>query len=194
MPSKSIHVAENGRNFVLFYSWVVFPSTDIPHLLYPFLCYGHLGCFQSVCSVAQLCLTLRDPVDCNAPGFPVINSQSLLKLMSIELVMPSSYFILCRPLLLLPSIFPASGSFQVSQLFASGGHSIAVSASTSVLPMNTQDWSPLGWTGWISLQSKGLSRVFSNTTVQKHQFFGAQLSSQANCHIPTWPRKNHSFD
>ena len=72
--------------------------------------------------------------------------------------------------------FPASGSFQMSQLFASGGQSIGVSASTSLFPMNTQNWSPLGWTGWISLQSKGLSRVFSNTTVQKHQFFGAQLS------------------
>ena len=75
-----------------------------------------------------------------------------------------------------PQSLPASGSFQMSQLFASGGQSIGVSASTSVLPMNTQDWSPLGWTGWISLQSKGLSRVFSNTTVQKHQFFGAQFS------------------
>ena len=73
--------------------------------------------------------------------------------------------------------FPASGSFQMSQLVASGGHSIGVSASASVLPMNTQDWSPLGWTSWISLQSKGLSRVFSNTTVQKHQFFPTQLSS-----------------
>ena len=75
-----------------------------------------------------------------------------------------------------PQSFPESGSFPMSQLFASGGQSIGVSASTSVLPMNTQDWSPLAWTGWISLQSKGLSRVFSNTTVQKHQFFGAQLS------------------
>ena len=72
--------------------------------------------------------------------------------------------------------FSASGSFQMIQLFASGGQSIGVSTSTSVLPMNTQDWSPLGWTGWISLLSKGLSRVFSNTTVQKHQFFGSQLS------------------
>ena len=72
--------------------------------------------------------------------------------------------------------FPASGSFQMSQFFASGGQSIGVLASASVLPMNTQDWSPLGWTGWISLQSKGLSRVFSNTTVQKHQFFSTQLS------------------
>ena len=76
---------------------------------------------------------------------------------------------------------------EMSQLFASGGWSIGVSASTSVLPMNIQDWSPLGWTSWISLQSKGLSRVFSNTTVQKHQFFGTQLSSQSNSRIHTWP-------
>ena len=75
-----------------------------------------------------------------------------------------------------PQSLPASGSFPISQLFAWGGERFGVSASTSVLPMNTQDWSPLGWTGWISLQSKGLSRVFSNTTVQKHQFFGAELS------------------
>ena len=86
-----------------------------------------------------------------------------------------------------PQSFPASGSSQISQLFVSGGQIIRVSASTSVLPMNIQDWSPLGSTGWISLQSKGLSRVFSSTTVQKHQFFGAQLSSQSNSHIHTWP-------
>ena len=85
-----------------------------------------------------------------------------------------------------PQSLPASGSFSMSQLFASGGQSIGVSASTSVLPMNTQDWYPLGWTGWISLQSNGLSRVFFNTTVQKHQFFGTQLSSQSNSHIHTW--------
>ena len=91
------------------------------------------------------------------------------------------------PLSSCPQPLPESGSFTMSQLFASGGQSIGVSVSTSVLPMNTQDWSPLGWTGWISLQSKGLSRVFSNTTVQKHQFFGAQLSSQSNSHTHTWP-------
>ena len=113
-----------------------------------------------------------------------LSSQSLLKLMSIKSVMPSSHLILCHPLLLLPQSLPASGSFPMSQLFTWGGQSIGVSAS--VLPINTQDWSPLGWTGWISLQSKGLSRVFSNTTVQKHQFFGAQLSSQSNSHIHTW--------
>ena len=85
--------------------------------------------------------------------------------------------------------FPTSESFQTSQFFASGGQSIGVSASATVLPVNTQDWSPLGWTGWISLQSKWLSRVFSNTTVQKHQFFGAQPSSQSNSHIHTWPQE-----
>ena len=86
-----------------------------------------------------------------------------------------------------PQSFPASGSSQMSQLLASGGHTIGVSASTSVLPMNTQGWSPLGWPGWISLQSQGLSRVFSNTTVQKHQFFSGLFSSQSNSHIHTWP-------
>ena len=82
--------------------------------------------------------------------------------------------------------FPASGSFQMSQLFASGGQSIGVSASASVLPMNIQDWFPLGWTSWISLQSKGLSRVFSNTTVHKHQFLGTLPSLWSNSHICTW--------
>ena len=86
-----------------------------------------------------------------------------------------------------PQALPASGFFPMSQLFAWGCQSIGVSASSSVLPMNTQDWSPSGWTGWIALQSKGLSRVFSNTTLQKHQFFSAQLSSQSNSHIHTWP-------
>ena len=86
-----------------------------------------------------------------------------------------------------PQSLPALGSFPMSQLFTWGGQSIGVSASISVLPVNIQDWSPLEWTGWISLQFRGLSRVFSNTTVQKHQFFGPQLSSQSNCHIRTWP-------
>ena len=88
-----------------------------------------------------------------------------------------------------PQSFPALGSFPVSPLFTRGSQSIGVSASVSVFPMNIQDWSPLGWTGWISLKSKGLSRVFSNTTVQEHQFFGAQLSSQPIqlSHIHTWP-------
>ena len=88
-----------------------------------------------------------------------------------------------------PQSLPTSESIPMSQLFTWGGQSIGVSALASVLPMDTQDWSPLGWTGWISLQSKGLSRVFSNNTVQKHQFFGAQPSSQSNSHIHTWPQE-----
>ena len=105
----------------------------------------------------------------------ISSSQSLFKLMSMVSVMPSNHLILCRPLLL-PSIFPSIRILSVSQLFTSGGQSIGVSASVSVLPMNIQDSFPLGWTSWISLQSKGLSRVFSNTTVQKHQFFSTQVS------------------
>ena len=88
-----------------------------------------------------------------------------------------------------PQSLPASGSFPMSQLFTWSGQSIGVSASASVLPMDTQDWYPLGWTGWISLQSKGLSRVFSNITVQKQQFFGTHLSSQSTSHIHTWPQE-----
>ena len=124
-------------------------------------------------SVAQACPTLCNPMNCSIPGLPVHHQ---LKLMPIKSVMPSNYLILCHPLSSCPQSIPASGSFPMSQLFTWGDQSIGVSASASVLPMNTQDWSPLGWTGWISLQSKGLSRVFSNTTVQKHQFFCAQLS------------------
>ena len=85
-----------------------------------------------------------------------------------------------------PQSLPAKGSFQMSQLFPWGGQSTRVSALASVLPVNTQGWSPSEWTGWVSLQSRGISRVFSNTTVQKHQFFCIQLSSQSNCHIHTW--------
>ena len=115
----------------------------------------------------------------------IINSRSLLKSMSIESVIISTLSSSAVPFSSCLQSFPASGSFPVSQFFASGGQSIGVSALASVLPMNIQDWSPLGWTGWISLQSKGLSRVFSNTAVQKHQFFGTQLSSQSNSHIHT---------
>ena len=116
----------------------------------------------------------------------ITNSRSSPKLMSIEWCHPaiSSSVV---PFSSLLQTFPASGSFPVSQFFESSGQNIGVSASASVLLMNTQDWSPLEWTGWISLQSMELSRVFSNTTAQKHQFLGAQLSSQSNSHIHTRP-------
>ena len=116
-------------------------------------------------------------------------SGSFLKLMSVELVIPSNHLILYRCLLLLPSIFPSIRVFPMSQLLASGGQSIGASASVSVLPGNIQDWFPLELTSLISLQSKGLSRVFSNTTVQKHQFFSAQPSLWSNSHIHTWLQK-----
>ena len=114
-------------------------------------------------------------------------SLSLLKLMPIESVMPSNHLILCRPLLLLPSIFPSVRvSFPMSRFFKSSGWSIGASASASVLPVNIQGWFPLGLTDLISLLPKGLSRVFSSTTVQQHQFLGAQLSLWSNSHICTW--------
>ena len=112
-------------------------------------------------------------------------SQSLLKLMFIESVMPSNHLILCCPLLL-PSIFPSIRVFSNESILASGGQSIGASALASVFPMNIQDWFPLELTGLISLQCKWLSRVLSNTTVQKHQFFGAQPSLWSNSHIRLW--------
>ena len=130
-------------------------------------------------------------VGCQA-SLSITNSWSLLKLMSIESGMPSNHLILCRPLLFPPSIFPNIRVFQC--VFTSGGQSIGVSASASVLPMSIQDWFPLGWTGWISVQSKGLSRVFSNNTIQKHQFFGAQLSSSPTLTSIHDYWKNHSLD
>ena len=133
---------------------------------------SHFSSVQSLC-----CVWLCDPIDCSTPGLPVHRQLlEFTQLMSIESVMPSNYLILVIPFSSCLQSFPASGSFQMSQFFTSSGQSIGVSASASVLPMNIQDWFPLGWTGWISLQSKELLRVFSNTTVQKHQFFGAQLS------------------
>ena len=125
----------------------------------------------------------------------ITNSRSLPKLMSIESVMPSNHLILCWPLLLLSSTFPSIRIFSNESVLHIRWPKYWSSASTTVLPMNTQDWSPLGWTGWISVQSKGLLGVFSNTTVQKHQFFSTQLSLESNSHISIhdyW--KNHSFD
>ena len=138
--------------------------------------------FCSVQSLSHVRLFATPWTAARQASLSVTNSQSLPKLMSIESVMPSSHLILCRPLLLLPPIPPSIGSFPMTQLFAWGGQSIRVSALASILPWR----SPLGWTSWISLQSKGLSRVFSNSTVKKHQFFSTQLSSQSNSHIHTW--------
>ena len=137
-------------------------------------------------SVAQSCPTLCDPMNLSMPGLPV--HHQLLEFTQTHVHRVGDAIQPSHPLL---SPFPpAPNPFQhqsLFQLFAWGGQTTGVSALASFFPKNTQDWSPLGWTGWISLQSMGLSRVFSNTTVQKHQFFGAQLSSQSNSHIHTWP-------
>ena len=131
---------------------------------------------DSVQSFSQVRLFGTPCTAARQASLSITNSQSLLKLMSIESVMPSHHLILCHPLLLPPSVFPSITVFSSESVLRIGGQSIGVSASASVLPMNIQDWFPLAWTGWISLLSKGFSRVFSNTTVQKHQFFGTQLS------------------
>ena len=145
------------------------------------------GTFSSVQSLSRVRLFVAPWIAACQASLSITNSRSLPKLMSTESLMPSSHLILCPPLLHLPPITTSIRVFAMSQLFSRVGQSIGVSASASVLPVNTQDWSPSGWTGWISLQSKGLPRVFSNTTVQKPQFLAAQLSSQSNSHIHTWP-------
>ena len=145
---------------------------------------SHFLQFSSVQLLSHVRLFTTPWITACQASLSITNSWSSLKLTCIESVVPSSHLILCHPLLLLPPIAPSIRVFSnESTLHQSTG----VSALASVFPVNTQDWSPLGWTGWTSLQSKGLSRVFSNTTVQKHQFFSAQLYSQSNSHIHTWP-------
>ena len=154
--------------------------------------------FSQFSSVAQLCPTLCDPTDCSMPGLPVHHqllefTQTHVHWVS-DAIQPitSSFF----PFFSCPQSFPASGSFPMSQFFVSGGQSIGVSASASVLPMTIQGWFPLGWTGLKSLQSKGLSRVFSSLTIWKHQFFSAQpsLKMVQLSHPYVMTGKNRSFD
>ena len=151
--------------------------------------YHSLSPFLLCCSVTQSCPTLQPHglqharTPCSSPS-----PRGLLKHMFIESVMPSNHFMLCHTLFLPPAIFPRIRSFLISQLFVSSGQSSAasVSASASVLPMSIQDWFPFRLICLIFLQSKGLSRVFSNITGRKHQFFGAQPSLWSNSYIPTW--------
>ena len=143
--------------------------------------------FSSVQSLSHVRLFAAPWITARQASLSITIFRSSLKLMSIDSETPSSHLILCHPLLPLPQSLPASESFPMSQLFTWGGQSPGVSASASFPPKKSQGWSPSEWTGWISLQSKWLSRVFSNTTVQKHQFFSAQPSSQSNSHILTWP-------
>ena len=150
---------------------------------------NHLGklAFSSVQSLSCVRLFVTPWIAVRQASLSITNSRSSLRLTSIKSMMPSSHLILCRPRFLLPPIPPRV--FSMSQLFAWGGQSTGVSALASVLPKKSQGWSPSEWTGWVSLQSKGLSRVFSNTTGQKHPFFSTQPSSQSNSHIHTWPQE-----
>ena len=157
---------------------------------YLYICYTHIYMniyvFQYCCfSLPQSCPTFCDPmVTAHWVSLSLTISWSLFKLMSFELVLPSNHFILCCRLFLLPSVFPSMRVFSNESSLASSSWSIG--ASATALPMNIQDWFPLGLTGLISLRSKGLSKLFYNTTVQKHKFFGTQPSSQSNSHIHTW--------
>ena len=146
--------------------------------------------FSSVQSLSHVRLFATPWIAARQASMSITNFQSSLRLTSIESVMPSSHLILCRPLFLLPPIPPSIRVFSNESALRMRWPkywSFIQSTGTSFLAKNTQGWSPLEWTGWISLLSKGLSRVFSNTTVQTHQFFGAQLSSQSNSCIHTWP-------
>ena len=161
--------------------------STISLLLYSFtLCICSVQ-FSPVQSLSRVRLFATSWITACQASLSITISQSSFRLASIESVMPSSHLILCCPFSSCPQSVLASESFPMSQLFAWGGQSTAVSALASFLPKKSQGWSPSEWTGWISSQSKGLSRIFSNTTVQKHQFFGAQCFSQSNSYIHTWP-------
>ena len=162
--------------------FLIYSSTDFPCLT--------MG-FSSVQFSRSVVSTLCDPMNRSTPGLPVpsptpgVHSDSSPSTQWCHPAISSSAVLFSS----CPQSLPASESFPMSQLFAWGGQNTGVSALASFLPKKSQGWSPSEWTGWISLQSKGLSSVFSNTTVQRHQFFGAQLSSQSNSHIHTWPQE-----
>ena len=148
-----------------------------------------LTAFSSVQSLSRVRLFATPWMTARKASLSITISRSSLILTSSESMMPSSHLILCRPLLLLLPISPSIRVFPMNQLFSWGGQSTGASALASFLPKKSQGWSPSKWTGLILLQSKGLSRVFSNTTVQKHQFFGTQPSSQSNSHIHIWSQE-----
>ena len=157
-----------------------------------------MGNLKNFCcfSVTQLCLTLCNPMDCSTPGFPVLHHLPELAQIYVHWVDDINPIISFSviPFSSCLQSFPASGSFPMSQFFASGGQSIEASATALILAMNIQGWFHLGLTGLISSQSRGLSRVFSKTTVKNHQLFGAQPFLRSNSHIHTWLLKNNSFD
>ena len=185
-PGFSVHGILQARIL----KWVAMLSSRGSSWPRDWTCISYVSCigsvqFSSVQSLSHVRLLATPWITARQASLNITNFRSSLRLTSIESVMTSSHIILCRPSSC-PQSLPASESFPMSQLFTWGGQSTGVSASASFPPKKPQVWFPSEWTGWISLQSKGLSRVFSNTTVQKHQFFSAQLSSQSNSHIHTW--------
>ena len=179
-PSSSCPISCN-RNLLFFKGSCIL-------LNFKLLCFG----ISSVQSLSHVQLFVTPWTAAHQTSLSIINCRSPPKPMSIESVVPSNYLILCRPLLLLLSIFPSIRSFQMRQLSASGGQSIGVSASTSVPPLNIQDWSPLGWTGWISLESKGPSRVFQEFKRINSSAFSFLYSPTLTSIHDHW--KNHSLD
>ena len=145
--------------------------------------------FSSVQSLSRVQLFETTWIAAHQASLSITNSRSSLRLTSIESVMPRSHLILCRPLLLLPPIPPSIRVFSNELTLCMRWPKYWSFSFSIILPKNTKDWFPSGWTGWISLQFKGLSRVFSNTTLQKHQFFSTLPSSQPNSHIHTWPQE-----
>ena len=188
----SIDFSLMGHTFlILFAHFVVFPGMPDCCWIFLYVCkYSWASFSVQFSSVAQSCPTLCDPLNCSTAGLPVHHQLPEFTQTHVhrvgDAIQPSHPVV---PFSSCHQSLPASGSFPMSQLFAWGGQSTGVSALASFLPKKSQDWSPLEWTGWTSLKFKGLSRVFSNTTVQKHQFFGAQPSSQSNSHIHTWPQE-----
>ena len=183
-PGSIFHLLIRNRGRYYFHFWVKISELFWKKLLS--IEWQYFSSVQFSCSVVSDYLQPHESQHARPPcptSTPRVYSNSCPLSWWCHPAIPSSVI----PFSSCPQSLPASGSFPKSQLFTWGGQSIGVSASASVLPMNTQDWSPLGCTGCISLQSKGLSRVFSNTTVQNHQFFSIQLSSQSNSHIHTWP-------
>ena len=183
-----------GRMIVSWYSGLflhleIFPYEGVDRACSPHMKYK-TGNFRSVqfSSVTQSCLTLWDPMDCSTPGFSVHHQLPELNQTHIHRISDAiqPFHPLSFPFFSCLQSFPASGSFPMSQIFASGGQSIGASASASILPLNIQDWFPLEWTCWISFQPERLSRAFSNITVQKHEFFSTQLSLWSTSNIHTW--------
>ena len=161
---------------------------------FPPLNFLHCCCYCF--TVTQSCPTLGNPMDCSTPGLPVLHYHlEFAQIYVHESVMPSKHLILCYPLLFLPSVFPSIRAFSNELALRIRQSNIEASAASSVIPMNIQGWFHLGFTSLISMQSKGLSRVFSSTRVQKHEFFSTQPSLWLNSHIHIWLlKKNHSFD